>query len=55
MEIDSYDYRHTASLVNTSVYHGVPGNDKARIFFQVGGFNEDFMAVVKSLKRGDIQ
>jgi hypothetical protein len=55
MEIETYDYRYTASLVNTSIYHGVPNNDKARIFFQVGGFNDAFIEVVKSLKRGDIQ
>ena len=45
-----YSYDCPATLVNTKLLHGSPGNQDKRIFFQVGGFGEDLTDVVKHLR-----
>jgi hypothetical protein len=49
--ICSYDYSSPITLINTSILHGSPNNDSVRIFFQIGGFREDFSYVVSNLKQ----
>jgi hypothetical protein len=45
-----YFYEHAVSLINTSIRHGAPNNVSPRIFFQVGGFNEDFNITKSKIK-----
>jgi len=45
----SYDYKHAVSLINTSIYHGAPENKNERLFFQIGGFKENFQQVIKNI------
>lgn len=48
LAIESYDYKHTATLINTAKFHGSPDNLSRRIFFQVG-LAESFEEIVDSL------
>lgn len=50
LPIYSYNYSHCVTLINTSIFHGVPNNNKARYFFQIGGFNEDIISVISKIK-----
>jgi hypothetical protein len=45
-----YYYDNAVTLVNTRIFHGAIDNNKKRIFFQIGGFTEDFMDVLSHLK-----
>ena len=47
----SYDYDGVASLINTSITHGLPHNTTRRIFLQVGGMRESYDDCLSQLKK----
>ena len=47
-ELASYDYGCTATIINTSIFHGTPDNISPRIFFQIS-IDNDIETAVDSL------
>lgn len=53
-EIMQYQYCHEAAILNTNILHGIPANQSPRLFFQVGGFQENITDVINQIKSNNI-
>jgi len=50
IEVCNYDYASEATLINTSIVHGLPDNKSQRVFFQVGGMRESYDDCISQFK-----